>query len=117
LATGWDNPSKRGQPGNQAGIGDGHYVAEDMHYAVWYARSLTKCSTIPIASVWKGTMIRKVREMSNGVEHVIWEGHVFLYSMLVKPNTPPMEPTEERFMEWDPEMEDRPAGLKPITRW
>ncbi len=45
--------------------------------------------------------VKKKRFVCEGTEYVVNEGHIVLLPVLMKPNYPPIEYTEERFHGWN----------------
>ena len=54
----------------------------------------------------------KKRWVNEGMEHVVKEGNIILLAVMIRPNYPPVEFTEERFTEWNPMLEIHPEGLE-----
>jgi hypothetical protein len=46
------------------------------------------------------------------MEYIIEEGNIILLAVMIKPNCPPVEFTEERFNDWNPALEIHPDGLE-----
>jgi len=52
--------------------------------------------------------------VSDGTEHIVWDGGIVLLSCLMKPNYPPIEHTEERFHTFNPLLEVHPRGCEDL---
>jgi hypothetical protein len=59
-------------------------------------------------------MLRRLRYVSAGTEHIVWDGGIVLLSVLMRSNYPPVEHTEERFRSFDPRLEIHPSGCEDI---
>ncbi len=57
--------------------------------------------------------IKKKRFVCEGTEYVVNDGHIVLWSVLMKPNCPPIEYTEERVHDWHSNMGFGRVALKP----
>ncbi len=100
-----------------AGGGDGHYCALDMEYARWFSRPQVLFQDDAFHRVmyrvaFDQSKVKRVRFVMEGTEHVINDGGIVLLSCLMKPNFPPVEHTEERFHDWNPQLEIRPSGCE-----
>jgi hypothetical protein len=62
--------------------------------------------------------VKSKRWISEGMEYIIEEGNIILLAVMIKPNCPPVEFTEERFNDWNPALEIHPKvqGLASVAR-
>ena len=59
--------------------------------------------------------VTKKRWISEGMEYFVEEDNIILLAVMIRPNYPPVEFMEERFNEWNPNLEIHPEGLEIIT--
>ena len=117
LSKGWINISRRGSQGHQACVGSGHYCAPNLEYARFYSRPQIvfddNCyHRVMYRLACDENKVKSKRWISEGMEYITEEGNIILLAVMIKPNCPPVEFTEERFNDWNPALEIHPDGLE-----